>query len=69
MRILKLKIRECCVCGTTWNIHLHHVVFRSQGGDDTEANIVGLCEYHHRQIHAMDPLAWESLGEIGRAHV
>jgi hypothetical protein len=27
--------------------HVHHVIFRSQGGDDDETNLVSLCAAHH----------------------
>ena len=63
LKILRLKaaFRECAVCGSTWDIHLHHVLYRSNSGDDTEANIAPVCNFHHRQIHARDPVTWESL--------
>lgn len=61
LRILKFRLRECAVCGSTWDIHLHHVLYKSRRGDDVEANIAPLCEYHHRQIHAHDEITWRSL--------
>ncbi len=32
--------------------HLHHIVFRSQGGKWTTDNIVSLCVLHHQFVHA-----------------
>ena len=32
--------------------HLHHLVFRSQGGKWQTANIVSLCVEHHQFVHA-----------------
>ncbi len=33
--------------------HAHHKEFKSHGGSDDEANLIGLCPYHHhRCIHA-----------------
>ena len=30
----------------------HHIIFRSQGGEDTMENLITLCRYHHDEIHA-----------------
>jgi hypothetical protein len=46
---------RCTVPGCTSyrNLHDHHVVFRSVGGDDDLANRTTLCAYHHlRGVHA-----------------
>ena len=32
--------------------HLHHLVFRSQGGKWQPSNIVSLCVEHHQFVHA-----------------
>ena len=43
----------CCrCCGRTWGLHRHHIVFRSQGGETTTANVVLICEVEHEAIHA-----------------
>lgn len=31
---------------------MHHVTYRSAGGSDDPANLLLVCPYHHRQIHA-----------------
>lgn len=41
--------------------HLHHRQRRSQGGRNTEANIVALCTGHHDWIHA-HPFVSKRLG-------
>jgi len=46
---------RCTVPGCTSyrNLHDHHIVFRSVGGDDDIANRTTLCAYHHlRGVHA-----------------
>ena len=46
---------RCLVPGCTsrWNLHDHHVEFRSAGGSDTAGNRVTLCAFHHlRCLHA-----------------
>jgi len=29
----------------------HHLIYRSQGGSDTIANVFGACRYHHNSEH------------------
>lgn len=43
---------QCVVCGGTWRLELHHVVYRSQGGTHDESNLATLCQGCHRLIHA-----------------
>jgi hypothetical protein len=46
---------RCTVPGCTAqrNLHTHHVLFRSAGGDDGLANLTTLCAAHHqRAVHA-----------------
>jgi hypothetical protein len=46
---------RCAVpaCSARRNLHDHHLRFRSQGGDNTPANRVPVCVWHHlRGIHA-----------------
>jgi len=46
---------RCTVPGCTSqrNLHAHHVVFRSRGGSDADANLTTLCAFHHqRGVHA-----------------
>jgi len=33
------------------NLEVHHQEFRSQGGDDSEENLVTLCEACHSMLH------------------
>jgi len=46
-----LADRECRVCGRPAS-HGHHLVYRSQGGDDYEGNIIPLCHVCHDKVHA-----------------
>ena len=46
---------RCTVPGCTSqrNLHAHHIVFRSAGGSDEDANLTTLCAFHHqRGVHA-----------------
>ncbi|WP_242392845.1 HNH endonuclease signature motif containing protein [Anaeromyxobacter oryzisoli] len=69
----KVLARDRCRCQVPGcsrpAAHVHHVCFRSQGGDDSEENQIALCAAHHlHAIHrgwirvrgrAPDALRWE----------
>ena len=40
----------CAICNKTsdW---IHHIIYRSQGGSDEAANLIALCDYHHKCSH------------------
>lgn len=42
----------CSICGKTGKIDLHHVKPRSQGGKDTDDNLVALCRECHTRHHS-----------------
>ena len=37
---------------------LHHVVPKSLGGEDTEGNLVTLCQSDHHRIHDSGAINW-----------
>ena len=41
----------CRCCGRAWGLHRHHLVFRSQGGATTTANVLLLCDSCHHAVH------------------
>jgi hypothetical protein len=49
--IVREKFAYCQVCGSTDLLEAHHLVPRSQGGPDTEENLVLLCRSCHRKRH------------------
>ena len=51
LRLLHFEYDECVLCGITKSLHLHHVLLRSQGGDDVRANILPLCLDDHEGYH------------------
>ena len=54
---LKLKVFErdkCCVLCGKEPTDLHHVKYRSAGGDDSETNCVMLCHDCHELAHGAD---------------
>lgn len=69
MRILHSdRTKECAITGNTFDLELHHVLPRSQGGDDVRANLVFLQRRQHRRVTANDPVAMKLLGEHVRDH-
>lgn len=43
---------QCVVCGTTQNVHSHHVTFRSLGGGNESDNYATLCASCHDDVHS-----------------
>ena len=67
------KIKEqfaaaCCVTCGLRPIELHHVVPRSQGGDDVVENLVPLCFRHHSDFESHAE-GWERIAGHIRAYV
>lgn len=55
-RALRLRDRHCRFpgCGTRRHLHAHHVIHWVDGGPTDLANLVLLCAFHHRYVHAHD---------------
>ena len=49
--ILDRDAWKCKHCKYRQNLHVHHIVYRSQGGEDTPENLVTLCSQCHEAIH------------------
>lgn len=49
--ILKRDRWRCRVCGNRNDLHVHHIKYRSNSGDDTATNLLTLCRTHHELIH------------------
>jgi hypothetical protein len=62
----------CCACGLREPLSLHHVVPKSQGGDDVRENLVVLCGDGTRGCHGKlenhEP-GWERVAGHVRAYV
>lgn len=46
-RYRELYAQGCIACGTRRQIEVHHIVKRSNGGDDAPWNLLPLCHLHH----------------------
>lgn len=51
-KIRKLDSNRCRSCGSYWNLNVHHVVYRSLGGNDRIENLMTVCVKCHRLIHS-----------------
>jgi len=39
------------VCGVMQNLEVHHKKFRSHSGDDSDDNLITLCNHCHKLAH------------------
>jgi len=63
LRLLHLsQAKECCLCEANYNLELHHVYPRGQGGDDLRANLVWLCREEHWHVTRNDAATLQRLG-------
>src|SRR5689334_6065332 len=56
-RLLVACHRHCCLCHKQAGsrMQIHHIIPRSQGGDDSEENGIPLCLDCHAEVHTYDP--------------
>ena len=45
---------RCRACGKAELLEVHHIVYRSQGGEDTMENLITLCKHHHMAAHSSE---------------
>jgi len=50
-QILRRDGWRCQLCGAMSNLEVHHKEFRSQGGPDSEENLITLCNGCHADLH------------------
>jgi HNH endonuclease len=50
-QVLNRDSWRCQFCGSMSNLELHHQLFRSQAGSDTEQNLITLCSTCHKAHH------------------
>jgi len=49
--ILKRDGWRCQFCGAMTNLEVHHLQFRSHSGEDTEENLITICQDCHSRVH------------------
>lgn len=52
-QVLRRDGWRCQCCGTRSNLAVHHKELRSQGGDDSEENLITLCVACHSLLHEL----------------
>jgi 5-methylcytosine-specific restriction endonuclease McrA len=50
-QVLKRDNWRCQTCGSLLNLEVHHKKLRSQAGDDSEFNLITLCNSCHSNEH------------------
>jgi 5-methylcytosine-specific restriction endonuclease McrA len=50
-QVLRRDGWRCQFCGTSNNLHVHHVKSRSSLGDDEIQNLITLCANCHETLH------------------
>jgi len=50
-QVLRRDGWRCQNCGSMSNLEVHHKEFRSQGGHDSEENLITLCAECHEWLH------------------
>ena len=51
MSVLDRDHWKCRSCGSRNALHVHHIIFRSQQGQDEAWNLITLCSACHKGIH------------------
>ena len=51
LRVLRRDGWRCQFCGSRQNLEVHHQHFRSHSGEDTERNLITLCNNCHISYH------------------
>jgi 5-methylcytosine-specific restriction endonuclease McrA len=52
-QVLRRDGWRCQSCGTMSNLEIHHKLFRSQSGEDSERNLITLCVCCHERMHTL----------------
>lgn len=58
--VLQRDRGKCRYCGTSTNIHIHHINLKAQGIDHQPHNLVCLCDEHHQLVHT-DTRYWRPI--------
>jgi 5-methylcytosine-specific restriction endonuclease McrA len=61
-QVLERDAWRCQFCGSSDNLHVHHLRSRDKGGDDCLENLITLCASCHRNVHE-GPRAWNRAGK------
>jgi 5-methylcytosine-specific restriction endonuclease McrA len=51
LQVLNRDGYKCRNCGFRNTLCLHHLIYRSHGGEDTMENLITLCNFCHKSHH------------------
>ena len=54
-----LNSELCEVCSGLAS-DVHHIIFKSQGRDDRNSNLIALCRFHHELAHGKEAKSWRA---------
>jgi 5-methylcytosine-specific restriction endonuclease McrA len=63
--VLKRDGWKCRFCKIRNNLHVHHIVFRSEQGPDQTWNLVTLCSSCHEAVHDFRLTMWSPNENVG----
>jgi 5-methylcytosine-specific restriction endonuclease McrA len=63
-QVLRRDHWKCQVCGKMTNLEVHHMRFRSRGGDDSESNLITLCARCHNSVHSRSQSSEPTSGKM-----
>jgi ATP-dependent DNA helicase RecQ len=52
-QVLRRDGWRCQSCGAMSNLEIHHKLFRSHSGEDSERNLITLCVFCHVRMHTL----------------
>lgn len=62
--------KNCRICHGSARLNVHHILYRSEAGPDSEENLILLCSMHHTVIHSdkvrFQPQLLECMDELYR---
>lgn len=64
VRLWEQQGRFCAACGSTLNLHVHHMTYERFGGAELLTDLVGLCSVCHETIHAQPDARGKKLREV-----
>jgi hypothetical protein len=56
-KLLVESRNTCCVCWRSQEVQIHHILPISEGGDNSEDNLIVLCLNCHSQVHTKKSMA------------
>ena len=62
-------VQFCAICGTTENIHIHHIIPYRMTQDNSIVNLIPLCNKHHKQVEHVSLKLIETIADYEKARL